>query len=87
MSTRIETFLDLIIKEIQDPKEGFMAEAYNIENGINLHYNKVRFQKIKRPQERNCSIEPGLWSIDIMTYLGRIGGYCFNIAQALTGQK
>ncbi len=87
MSTRIETFLDLLIKEIQDPKEGFMAEAYKTENGINLHYNKVRFQKIKRLQERNCSIEPGLWYIDIMAYLKRIGGYCFNIAQALTGQK
>ncbi len=87
MSSRIETFLDLIILEIQTPGESFMDEAYRIENGINLLYNKMRFDKIQRLQERDCSIEPGLWYIDIMTYLERIGGYCFNIAQALTGQK
>ncbi len=87
MSARIGAFLDLIVDEIQEPKESFMEEAYKIENGINLLYNKMRFQKIQRLQERDCSIEPGLWYIDIMTYLERIGGYCFNIAQALSGQK
>jgi len=87
MSARIEAFLDLIVDEIQESKESFMAEAYKIENGINLLHNKMRFQKIQRLQERDCSIEPGLWYIDIMTYLERIGGYCFNIAQALSGQK
>lgn len=87
MSARIESFLDLIIEEIQAPQDSFMEKAYKIENGINLLYNKMRFHKIQRLQERDCSIEPGLWYIDIMTHLEQIGGYCFNIAQALTGQK
>ncbi len=64
-----------------------MEKAYQLENGINLLYNKIRFHKIQRLQNRDCAIEPGLWYIDIVTHLEQIGGYCFNIAQALTGQK
>lgn len=87
MSHRALKFLDLIIEQLQTPDETFMQEAYKHETGINLQFNKMRMQKIQRLQERDCSIEPGLWYIDIMAYLERIGGYCFNIAQAITGQK
>jgi phosphate:Na+ symporter len=87
MSRRVLAFLDLIIEQIQEPDETFMQEAYRHETGINLQFNKMRMQKIQRLQERNCSIEPGLWYIDIMAYLEQIGGYCFNISQAITGQK
>lgn len=87
MSQRILAFLDLIIERIQKPDATFMQEAYEHETGINLQFTKMRMKKIQRLQERNCSIEPGLWYIDIMAYLERIGGYCFNIAQAIAGQK
>jgi len=87
MSHRVLAFLDLVIVQINAPDATFMQEAYKHETGINLQFNKMRVQKIQRLQERDCSIEPGLWYIDIMAYLERIGGYCFNIAQAITGQK
>ncbi|MGE4544524.1 MAG: Na/Pi cotransporter family protein [Pedobacter sp.] len=87
MSKRVLDFLDLIIEQIPSPDRTFMQQAYKHETGINLQFNKMRMEKIQRLQERNCSIEPGLWYIDIMAYLERIGGYCFNIAQAIAGQK
>lgn len=87
MSQRVLTFLDLIIAQIQDPDTTFMQRAYTHETGINLQFNQMRMEKIRRLQERSCHIEPGLWYIDIMAYLERIGGYCFNIAQAIAGQK
>jgi phosphate:Na+ symporter len=64
-----------------------MHNAFEMETGINTQFNRMRMKKIERLQKRRCSIEPGLWYIDLMAFLERIGGYCFNIAQAAAGQK
>jgi phosphate:Na+ symporter len=87
LSSRVIKFLDLVIAEIRESHPSFMEHTCKIEDTINLLYSQMRLDKIQRLQDRECAIEPGLWFIDIMTHLERIGGYCFNIAQALTGQK
>jgi phosphate:Na+ symporter len=87
MSQRVLAFLDLVIDEIKEPQPSFMHNAFEMETGINTQFNRMRMKKIERLQKRRCSIEPGLWYIDLMAFLERIGGYCFNIAQAAAGQK
>jgi phosphate:Na+ symporter len=87
LSSRVIKFLDLVIAEIRESHPSFMEHTCKIEDTINLLYNQMKLDTIQRLQNRECAIEPGLWYIDIMTHLERIGGYCFNIAQALTGQK
>ncbi|MBT8356275.1 MAG: PhoU domain-containing protein, partial [Deltaproteobacteria bacterium] len=34
-----------------------------------------------------CSLDPGLVFIDMLTNFEKIGDYCFNIAEAVTGLK
>ncbi|WP_225072159.1 Na/Pi cotransporter family protein [Desulfuromonas sp. CSMB_57] len=87
MTARIIAFLDLVIQGMKNPEEDFMQQALKLETSINLLYGSMRTEKIHRLQQQGCAIEPGLWYIDIMAYLERIGGYCFNIAQAVTGNK
>jgi phosphate:Na+ symporter len=87
LSSKVTKFLDLVIEEIRESHPAFMESTCEIEDTINLLYNRMRSDKIQRLQNQECAIEPGLRYIDILTHLERIGGYCFNIAQALTGRK
>ncbi len=87
LSSKVLKFLDLVINEIRESHPSFMEHTCKIEDSINLLYNRMRLGQIQRLQKEECAIEPGLWYIEILTHLERIGGYCFNIAQALTGQK
>jgi phosphate:Na+ symporter len=47
----------------------------------------MRQDHINRLRRGDCSIDPGLLYIDMLANFEKMGGYCFNVAQAVAGVK
>jgi len=80
-------FMDLITFGIREGNEDIMEQAMVIENSINDLREALRQDHIGRLRCGNCSIDPGLLYIDMLANFEKIGGYCFNVAQAVAGVK
>lgn len=80
-------FLDLITFGIREGNEDVMEQALVIENSINDMRELLRQDHINRLRCGNCSIDPGLLYIDMLANFEKMGGYCFNVAQAVAGVK
>jgi len=80
-------FLDLVTQGIHHPVENFMKQADEMENSIDLMREEMRQGHISRLRSGDCSIDPGLVFIDLLSNFEKIGDYCFNIAQAVVGIK
>ncbi|NNK86067.1 MAG: Na/Pi cotransporter family protein [Desulfobacterales bacterium] len=87
ISGRVTEFLDLVSQGIQHHDENFMIEADSLENSIDHMREKMRQNHISRLRSADCSLDPGLVFIDMLTNFEKIGDYCFNIAEAVTGLK
>ena len=48
---------------------------------------EMRQGHVSRLRSGDCSIDPGLVFIDLLSNFEKIGDYCFNIAQAAVGIK
>jgi len=84
---RVNAFLDLITRAIKDGNKNMMDEAMAVESAINEMREAMRQDHICRLRTGDCSIDPGLLFIDLLESLEKIGGYCFNVAQAIAGVK
>jgi len=84
---RVLEFLDLITQGIREGHEEIMEQAMNIENSINDMRESMRQDHINRLRCGDCSIDPGLLYIDMLANFEKMGGYCFNVAQAVAGVK
>lgn len=87
ISGRVTEFLDLVSQGIQHHDENFMIEADSLENSIDHMREKMRQDHVSRLRSADCSLDPGLVFIDMLTNFEKIGDYCFNIAEAVTGLK
>lgn len=81
------TFLSLIVDAIRDEDKDIMARAREIEERINIMEDEMKGNHLIRLQGGVCSVDPGLIFVNILTYFERMGGYCFNISQAVAGLK
>ena len=84
---RVLMFLDLITSGIREGNEDIMEQALVIETSINDMREAMRQDHISRLRTGDCSIDPGLLYIDMLANFEKMGGYCFNIAQAVAGVK
>jgi phosphate:Na+ symporter len=64
-----------------------MASAQEIEETINLMEDKMKGNHLIRLQRGVCAIDPGLIFVNILTSFEKMGGYCYNISQAVAGIK
>ncbi|MEW6674248.1 MAG: Na/Pi cotransporter family protein [Thermodesulfobacteriota bacterium] len=84
---RVLEFLDLITNGIREGKPEIMDQALAIETSINDMRETLRQDHINRLRSGDCSIDPGLLYIDMLANFEKMGGYCFNVAQAVAGVK
>jgi phosphate:Na+ symporter len=56
-------------------------------NMIDGTIEEMRQDNISRLRNGECSLDPGLVFIDLLSIFEKIGDYCFNIAQAVVGIK
>jgi phosphate:Na+ symporter len=87
ISDQTIAFLDLVTDGIHNPIENFMVKADEMENSIDRMREEMRQDHVSRLRSGECSIDPGLVFIDLLTNFEKIGDYCFNIAQAVVGIK
>ncbi|MGB6010273.1 MAG: Na/Pi cotransporter family protein [Desulfobacterales bacterium] len=87
ISEQTIAFLDLVTDAIRHPIENLMVKADEMENSIDRMREEMRQGHISRLRSGECSIDPGLVFIDLLTNFEKIGDYCFNIAQAVVGIK
>ncbi len=87
ISEQTIAFLDLVTDAIRHPIENLMVKADEMENTIDRMREEMRQGHISRLRSGECSIDPGLVFIDLLTNFEKIGDYCFNIAQAVVGIK
>jgi len=80
-------FLWLVTDSIKTEYEEIMPEAQELVNDINRMREEMRGNYIMRLQSGACTVDPGLILIDLQTAFEKIGGFCYNIAQAVAGIK
>nr|WP_319495077.1 Na/Pi cotransporter family protein [uncultured Desulfobacter sp.] len=74
------SFLQLVIAQMQEKKEGFYEEALNMEDTIDQMREAMRSQHIERLRAGDCSVDAGVLFIALVSNFEKIGDYCYNIA-------
>jgi phosphate:Na+ symporter len=87
ISEKVMEFLQHVSEGMHKHDTDFMQMAEDIENAIDDMREEMRENHICRLRNGECSIEPGLIFINLLTNFEKIGDYCFNIAEAVAGLK
>ena len=87
ISKKVEEFLDLVLGAIKHKEGDIMQQALEMERHINMIEEEMKESHLLRLQNGTCKLEPGLIFVNILTAFERIGGYCYNICQAVVGLK
>ncbi len=87
ISNEIWRFLDLTIDGIWHEDRAIMAKARILENTINKMEEQMKGSHLTRLQNGICGIDSGIIFVNILTAFEKMGGFCFNIAQAVAGLK
>jgi len=87
MAGRVKSFLELVTEGIIVSIPGLMDKAKEIEREIDLMREEKRQGYIARLRDGTCIFDTSLIFLDMLTAMEKIGDYCFNIAQAIAGEK
>jgi len=87
MAGQVMAFLHLVTRQIREPTAALMEQAERMEECVDRMRQEMRQGYIESLKAGTCAIEPGLVFIDMLSNFEKIGDYCFNIAQAITGSK
>lgn len=87
MADQVMAFLRLVTRQISRRTDELMERAGEMEEGIDRMREEMRQGYIESLRSGRCDIEPGLIFIDMLGNFEKIGDYCYNIAQAVTGSK
>jgi phosphate:Na+ symporter len=87
ISRKVRDFLEFIINAIRTEDAEVMQQAQELENEINEMRDDMRGNYIVRLQSGICTVDPGLILVDMLTAFEKIGDFCYNIAQAVAGEK
>lgn len=87
ISGQASRFLWLVTDSIKTEDTEIMPEAHALEEDINRMREEMRGNYIMRLQSGACTVDPGLILVDLLSAFEKIGGFCYNIAQAVAGVK
>ena len=87
ISSQASRFLWLVTDSIKTEDTEIMPEAHALEEDINRMREEMRGNYIMRLQSGACTVDPGLILVDLLSAFEKIGGFCYNIAQAVAGVK
>ena len=76
-----------MLNAIRDEDKEIMPDAKELGNRINIMEEEMKESHLLRLQSGICQVDPGLIFVNILTAFERIGGYCYNISQAVAGLK
>ncbi|MFB0520025.1 MAG: Na/Pi cotransporter family protein [Desulfatiglandales bacterium] len=87
LSSEARKFLALVIQGIKEENGKIMPKAVKAVNSINRMTEEMRSRHHNRLVEGTCEIERGMIFIDILNDFEKMGGFCYNVAQAVAGVK
>jgi phosphate:Na+ symporter len=64
-----------------------METAKAMEDEINFMRDQMRDDYLSRLRSGVCTVDPGLVFVDMLANFEKVGDYCFNIAQAVAGER
>jgi phosphate:Na+ symporter len=87
ISSEVSKFLMMVVEAIQLGETEMMKVAEELENSIDSMREKMKNSHVTRLQEASCSVDSGLIFLDMLSAFEKMGDYCYNIAQSLSGVK
>jgi phosphate:Na+ symporter len=80
-------FLALVLEGIKKENRQIMPEAVKLVNSVNKMAEEMRLNHHDRLFEGECEIDRGMLFVDILNAFEKMGGCCYNVAQAIAGVK
>ncbi|MFH1629783.1 MAG: Na/Pi cotransporter family protein [Pseudomonadota bacterium] len=80
-------FLTLVVDAMKHGDEEIMATSREIEGKIMRTAEKMKESHLYRLQSGVCTVDSGLIFVKILTAFERMGRFCYNISQAVTGVR
>jgi len=87
ISSESKKFLTLVLEGIQKENKQIMQDAVNLVNNVNKMTEEMRLSHHDRLIEGVCEIDRGMLFIDILNAFEKMGGCCYNVAQAIAGVR
>ena len=87
ISEEVKKFLAFVVEGIRDEDTDIMAEAQEMVDRIYNMREEMRGNYLMRLQSGICTVDPGLILVDMLTAFEKMGGFAYNIAQAVAGVK
>jgi phosphate:Na+ symporter len=87
ISSEARKFLVLVLEGIKEENKQIMPEAVKAVDTIEEMTEEMRLGHHNRLVEGTCEIDRGMIFIDILNAFEKMGGFCYNVAQAVAGVK
>jgi len=87
ITSEAREFLRLVLNGIKNENRQIMSEALRLVNNINRMTDDMKAGHHDRLFEGTCEIDRGMIFIEILDAFEKMGGFCYNLAQAAAGVK
>jgi phosphate:Na+ symporter len=87
ISEEVRGFLAFVVEGIRQERLDIMVEAQEMVDRIYTMREEMRGNYLMRLQSGICTVDPGLILVDMLTAFEKMGGFSYNIAQAVAGVK
>ena len=87
VTSKTREFLALVLDGIKENSKDIMPEALRLVESIDQMTEEMRLGHHDRLVEGVCEIDRGMIFIDILNAFEKMGGFCYNIAQAVAGVR
>jgi phosphate:Na+ symporter len=87
ISNEIRKYVTLVVDAIRQEDKKIMAKAQELDGNVKRIVEKIRESHLIRLQSGVCTVDPGLIFVNTITAFERMGGFCFNISQAVAGLR
>jgi phosphate:Na+ symporter len=87
ISEEVREFLSFVVEAMRQEESGIMAEAQEKVDRIYTMREEMRGNYLMRLQSGICTVDPGLILVDMLTAFEKMGGFAYNVAQAVAGVK
>jgi phosphate:Na+ symporter len=87
ITSEAREFLQLVLNGIKIENGEIMSEAVRLINNINRMTEDMKTSHHDRLFEGTCEIDRGMIFTEILDAFEKMGGFCYNLAQAVAGVK
>jgi phosphate:Na+ symporter len=84
---KVGRFLEMVVTAAGERNPEVMDTARAMEDEINFMRDQMRDDYLNRLRSGVCTVDPGLVFVDMLANFEKVGDYCYNIAQAVAGER